>query len=389
MKSFPRETATMNKIKVSAVICAAGKGERAGFGKNKLLTPLFGAPALYHTLKKFQSPLIDEVIVTASPEDLKEISALCAPFGYVAVLGGASRTESVKNALKKVNGDIVLIHDGARPFLSTALIEKCIAETEKFGSAICAVKFTDTAVFCDYGLITERLDRDRLYCVQTPQGFLTEDIKKAYELADRRLYTDDSAVYGKFIAQPHIIDGEPTNTKLTYREDFMRETAPKNSSEKNRTGFGVDVHAFGKGNSVILAGVKIPHTMGLIAHSDGDVVLHAVCDALLSAAGLKDIGTYFPDSNPALKGADSGEMLEKVVKMLENEAYVPLNISVSVQAESPRLAPYIDDMKANIARRTGLKLTDIAVAAGTCEGLGFVGERLGIAAYCTVLLKEI
>ena len=151
----------------------------------------------------------------------------------------------------------------------------------------------------------------------------------------------------------------------------------------------MDVHAFGKGNSVTLAGVKIPHTMGLIAHSDGDVVLHAVCDALLSAAGLKDIGTYFPDSNPALKGADSGEMLETVVKMLENGAYVPLNISVSVQAESPRLAPYIDDMKANIARLTGLKVTDIAVAAGTCEGLGFVGERLGIAAYCTVLLKEI
>lgn len=387
----------MKKHKISAVICAAGKGERAGFGKNKLLVPLYGEPVLLHTLKKFYKSGIDEVIVTSSVFDYGEIKAVCKPFGYKVVTGGDTRTQSVKNALGEVSGDIVLIHDGARPFVSEKLIRNCIESVEKYGSGICAVKATDAAVYDGAGL-----DRDKLYLVQTPQGFFTEDIKKAYSLAGEKVYADDGAVYGEFIGKPHLIDGDGANVKLTYREDFLRGLPPSpcfgaaggdvhgvNYPFQNVfVGFGIDVHAFGEGNSVTLAGVRIPCGNGLIAHSDGDVVIHALADALLSAAGLNDIGHYFPETDEKYLGADSGEMLKTVISLLRERGLKPFNVSISVQAEKPRLSKHIGKMKANLSALTGVPEERVAVAAGTCEGLGFVGDGLGICAYCNVLLTE-
>lgn len=373
-------------MKVSAIICAAGKGERAGFGANKLLTPLYGAPALLHTLKKFNMPEIDEIIVTSSVCDFEEISSIAAPFGIKVVIGGATRTQSVKNALEEVTGDIVLIHDGARPFVSEKLILNCIESVKNYGSGICAVTATDTTVYAD-GDILQRLDRDKLYHIQTPQGFYTEEIKRAYSLAGDKVYTDDSAVYGEFIKKPHIVEGETENIKLTYKSDFMRGMPPFTYIRGNAIGFGVDVHAFGEGNLVTLAGIKIPCDKKLIAHSDGDVVIHAVMDALLSGAGLKDIGHYFPDTDGQYKGADSGAMLQKVIGILRQNGFAPVNLSISIQAEKPRLTKHVDDMKANLSRLTGVKEERIAIAAGTCEGLGFVGEGLGITAYCITLLE--
>ena len=369
-------------MKISAVICAAGKGERAGFGKNKLLAPLYGEPALWHTLKKFDMKEIGEVVITSSAEDYNEICALAAHFGYKVVAGGKTRSESVKRALKSVTGDIVLIHDGARPFLSQKLIKNCIEDVKKFRSAVCAVKATDTAVYGD-----KRLDRDLLYLVQTPQGFFTEDIKKAYALAGDGEYTDDSAVYAEFIAPPVFTEGEPRNKKLTFKSDF--DAPPLPSRSHGRIGFGVDVHAFGEGSFVTLGGVKIDCDRGLIAHSDGDVPVHAVMDALLSAAGLDDIGHYFPDTDESFRGADSIKMLKEVVRIIREKGLAPLNISVSIQAEKPRLKKYIDAIRSNLASATGIPAENVAVAAGTCEGLGFVGEKLGITAYCTAVLTNI
>lgn len=376
----------MKSFKVSAIICAAGKGERAGFGKNKLLAPLYGAPAILHTLLKFAIPQIDEIIVAASACDYEEISSLSELLGMKVVIGGATRTESVKNALKEVTGDIVLIHDGARPFVSEKLILNCIESVKKYGSGICAVKATDTIVFAD-GDILQRPDRDKLYHIQTPQGFFTEDIKRAYSLAGDKVYTDDSAVYGEFIKTPHIVEGEAENIKLTYRNDFMRGMPPVSTVYGSAIGFGVDVHAFGEGNEVTLCGVKIPCDRGLIAHSDGDVVIHAVMDALLSGAGLDDIGHYFPDTDPNYKNADSGILLKRVVALLTEKGLKPESISVSIQAEKPRLAKYIDRMKENLSKLTGVKAERIAIAAGTCEGLGFVGKGLGITAYCIAIIR--
>lgn len=380
----------MENYKVSVIICAAGKGERAGFEKNKLLAPLYGEPALLHTLRKFYLPEIYEVVVTSSPADLKEIECLCKPFGYKVTLGGSSRTESVKKALDIVSGDIVLIHDGARPFIKREIILNCIESVKKFKSGICAVKATDTAVYAD-GEIYSRLDRDKLFLLQTPQGFFTRDIKKAYSLAGDKVYTDDSAVYGEFITKPHIAAGDRENIKLTFKEDFMRGIPPTPLFEEGgyAVGFGVDVHAFGEGNFVTLGGVKIPCDRGLIAHSDGDVIIHAVMDALLSAAGLKDIGHYFPDSNKKYENADSRKLLSEVCKLLKEKNLAPANLSISVQAEKPKLAKYVDEMRENLGEVLAVDKEHIAIAAGTCEGLGFVGEGLGITAYCSVLLKKV
>ena len=378
----------MKSYKVSAIICAAGKGERAGFERNKLLAPLCGAPALFHTLDKFNLPEIDEVIITSSKEDFEEISALASPFGYKVVPGGKTRTESVKCALSAVTGDIVLVHDGARPYVSEEIILNCIESVKKHGSGICAIKSTDTTVCCEKGEIVQRLDRDKLYRLQTPQGFFTKDLRLAYEKSNGESFTDDSAVYAKYIAAPVVVEGSESNIKLTFKEDFLREI-PALSAVGSKVGFGVDTHAFGEGTFVTLAGVKIPCNKGLIAHSDGDVIVHAVMDALLSGAGLKDIGHYFPDTDDKYLGADSICLLMQVCKIIKERGYAPTNISITVQAETPRLSPHIENMVQNIATACGISKNNCAISAGTCEGLGFVGKGLGITAYCSVLLKEI
>lgn len=379
-------------MKVSVIICAAGTGERAGFGRNKLLAALYGAPALYHTLKQFDIPEIDEVIVTSSAADAKEIKALCAPFGYKVVQGGKTRYLGVRNALDEVTGDVVLIHDGARPFVTKKIITDCIKTVKAYGSAVCATPVTDTMATVYYGVITDVPRRDTVYAVQTPQGFRAEDIKKAYELAadDGIAYTDDSAVYANYIGLPHIFEGDRHNTKLTYREDFLKDVPCFAPVDGGRTGIGADTHAFGaEGDHVTLAGVKIPCDGALIAHSDGDVVLHAAMDAILSACGLKDIGHYFPDTDKKYKGADSRELFKKVMELARGEGYAPVNLSVTVQAEKPRLAPYSDEINASLAALCGISKDCVSIAAGTSERLGFVGEGLGIVAYAAVMMKKI
>ncbi len=378
----------MKNNKVSVIICAGGTGERANLGKNKLLADLYGAPVLWHTLKKFDIPEINEIIVAAAETDLKEISAIAKPFGCKIVTGGKTRTESVINALAQVTGDIVLIHDGARPFVTNKIILNCIESVKTYGSAVCAIPATDTAVYGHYSVITERLDRSSMYRVQTPQGFYTEDIRYAYNLAGGKIFNDDSEVYGEYIGEPRLIDGDPDNTKLTYRQDFDKAIPRIALASGMRTGFGCDVHAFGEGNFITLCGVKIECGKSLVAHSDGDVAVHAVMDALLSAAGLKDIGNYFPDSNARFKGADSIDLLKQVIKIIKDAGYTPANISLSIQAEKPKLAPHINLMQQNLAEACGIAVEQTAVAAGTCEGLGFVGEGLGIAAYAVATLNK-
>ena len=224
--------------------------------------------------------------------------------------------------------------------------------------------------------------------MQTPQGFYTEDIKHAYKLAANKIYTDDSAVYGEFIAPARLIEGDEQNVKLTFKQDFMRDIPTLKDCGNGRVGFGVDVHAFGEGNKLVLGGVEIPFDKAFIAHSDGDVIIHALMDALLSAAGLKDIGHYFPVNDDAYAGADSKELLKRVIVLLRENAYATENISVTVQAEKPRLSPYIDKMKNILSEICNVPVENVAVSAGTTEKLGFVGEGLGVCAYAAVTLKK-
>ena len=371
------------KQSIAVIICAAGAGERAGFSKNKLLAPFMGATVLEKTLSAFDFPRIDEILVTASEQDFAEISALCAPLSRVKiVLGGETRMQSVYNALKETRSEIVLVHDGARPFVSRELIEGCIESVLSFGSGICAVDCTDTVACVLDGKITSVPDRNSLKQLQTPQGFFTGNLRFAYERAIEtgKTFTDDSSVFAQFCGTPRVCAGARNNIKLTYAEDFENTCV--------RCGFGVDTHAFGKAQDfILLGGVKIPSESGLKAHSDGDVLLHALMDALLSAAGRKDIGHYFPDCDERFKDADSTELLKQVLAMLETDGYKPQNVSIAVQAEKPKLAGYIDEMKNSLAHLLALDPTAIGITAGTNEGLGYVGEGKGITVNAYVLLK--
>ena len=369
-------------MSVCAIICAAGKGARAGFDENKLLIPYGDSTVLEKTLTAFDFPTIDEIIVTSSEGDFDQITALCVPFARTrVVLGGKDRSHSVYNALKTATADIVLIHDGARPFITRQAIEGCIENVKMHGSGICAVECRDTIAVEENGQIVAVPPRANLRQIQTPQGFYREKILLAYEqafLQDNPNYTDDSSVYAAFCEKPHLCAGDPENVKMTYAEDFVKTA---------RCGFGVDTHAFGKEQDfIVLAGVKVPSQSGLIAHSDGDVLVHAVMDAMLSAAGLKDIGHYFPDTDEQWKGASSMKMLEMVTALLAEQGFAVQNLSVAIQAERPRLAKYIDEMKTALSIVLKIDPTRIGISAGTNEGLGYVGEGKGITVNAFVLL---
>lgn len=389
-------------MKVSVIVCAAGKGERAGFNKNKLTALLNGAPALYYTLCAFDEFAISytgdsfEKIAVCAEGD-QETQAICTAMGWQVVIGGATRTESVYNALCAASGDIALIHDGARPFVTQEIIEECIACAKEHGSAICAAPAVDTIAIVEEGVISAVPNRSTLYNIQTPQVFLTEQITAAYgqAIASGQTFTDDSSVYSQYIKPAKICPcGTPQNKKLTYKEDFENFATPFPTlffdEEQPRVGFGVDVHTFGKQQDyVTLCGCKIACDEGLVAHSDGDVAIHAVMDAILSAAGLKDIGYYFPDSDQKYKGANSLNLLSEVIKLITQNSFKPIGLAIAIQAEKPRLAKHIDQMVANLADACDIPAENISITAGTCEGLGFVGKGLGICAYCTAVLKEI
>ena len=371
---------------IGVIICAAGKGTRAGFEKNKLLIPFEGSTVLEKTLSAFDFPAINEIIVTSSERDFAEISLLGKKLENAkVVLGGETRTASVYNALKSATADIVLIHDGARPFVTRKVIEGCIETVKAKGSGICAIECRDTVAVVADGKIITVPNRKNLRQIQTPQGFFREKILSAYEQAmreDSTSFTDDSSVFARYYEEPCICEGDSENIKITYATDFNNKVA--------RCGFGIDTHAFGKEQDyIVLAGVKIPSDSGLIAHSDGDVLVHAVMDALLSAAGLKDIGHYFPDTDDKWKGASSMAMLSQVVALIESEGYGVKNISVAIQAEKPRMKKYIDEMKNALAKALKVDQTAVGISAGTNEGLGYVGEGKGITVNAYALLYTV
>ena len=367
---------------ITAIVCAAGKGSRAGFSQNKLLCDFLGMPVLLYAVSAFSQSSVDEILVVCSKEDEPRIAPLLSPYPNAqTVLGGETRGQSVLNALQRARGEIVLVHDGARPFLSQKIIADCIACVKKYGSAICALPSTDTTVIVDGDKILNAPARDTVYTVQTPQAFYRDELLQAYLLANGASFTDESSLFAHFVRPPTLFLGERENRKLTFADDFRIA---------DRVGFGVDTHAFGTENRpIVLGGVQIPSERGLIAHSDGDVLIHALMDALLSAAGLRDIGYYFPDTDERFRGANSTHLLQEVVCLVREAGFRPMNASISVLAERPRLSPYIQEMKRVLAPLLHLDESAVAIAAGTNEKLGYVGEGKGITVYANVLLTTI
>ena len=367
---------------VSLIIAAAGKGERAGFKENKLFFDLGDLKVIEKTVNAFlKTGLIKHYIIAAAKEDLDAIKKNFPDF--TVVTGGKTRTESVKNALKAVKDEIVLIHDGARPFVSERIIKDCINSAINYGSGIAAVPVSDTVCAADNGEITDYIGKSGLFDIQTPQGFSTEKIKKAYEISDG-VFNDDGEVYKNAFGSVRLIAGDKNNIKLTFPEDFIRAR----SFSEIRFGTGFDCHKLAENRKLILGGVEIPHRKGLLGHSDADVLTHAIMDALLSACALKDIGYHFPDDDPRYKDADSMKLLEKTLSLIGEKGFKVQSVSAVIMAEKPKLLPHIPNIARNLADALKIEKEKVGIGATTLEGLGFVGREEGICVRATAIVVK-
>lgn len=372
-------------MKTALILACAGSGKRAGFEQNKLLINFNGKTCLERSLSVFiNSGLIDEYILTVSENDFERIKTLVPDFVKL-VIGGSTRTQSVTNALKEVKSDIVLIHDGARPFVTEKIIADVIESVKKHGSGITVVPSSNTILLAENNIIKSYVGKDNLYSVQTPQGFFTQDLVKAYSLIGNKTFNDDGEVYMNTFGNTHIVQGSIKNIKLTYPEDFEI----LNEERADRIGNGFDCHRLVENRKLILGGIEIPHDKGLLGHSDADVLTHAIMDAILSALSLRDIGYHFPDKAPKYHNACSMNLLSEVLKMMKEKGYKIKNLSATVMAEKPKLLNYIPKITENLAQALGVNTLDVGITATTLEGLGFVGREEGICVNATVLLTII
>ncbi len=371
-------------MKTSLILACAGKGTRAGFNQNKLLVEKNGSTILEQTLNAFASSLlIDQIIITASEIDFDFVSNLVKDKATV-VLGGETRTQSIKNALDKVNGDVVLIHDGARPFVSKKLISNCIDTAKKFGSAIPVIKSRDTIAKINDNNIIEYVGKDTLANIQTPQGFITKTIKDAYQSLGDKTFNDDGEIYLNFTGSLNYYEGDNDNIKLTYKQDFCLDDKPT-----YRFGTGFDCHKLVKNRKLILGGVIIPHDKGLLGHSDADVLTHAVMDAILSSLSLRDIGYHFSDKDPKYKDADSMKLLQVVLDMVKDNGYRVESVSATIMAQKPKLLSFIPEITNSLANALGISAEFVGIGATTLEGLGFVGREEGICTHSTATLVKV
>ncbi len=373
----------MNKIKLTAIIAAAGKGSRAGLSENKIFYDLDGEPVILKTVKIFdETSKIDEIIIVHSEGEQEKIEGLLKgkiskPIRYV--LGGSTRFLSVKNALFTVDEGAVIIHDAARPYLYKDSLNRIIKSVLTSGSGVLASTPTDTVLETDGKGNIIASTRKNLYNAKTPQAFMVNELKKAYLLADGgEDFTDDAGVYCAFIGKCKLVECEG-NKKLTYPEDFSSPQAVTS------VGVGYDLHRLGENRKLILGGVEIPHDKGLIGHSDADVLTHAVMDALLSSANLRDIGYHFSDKDDKYKDISSMVLLEKVLKMLKAKGVKPLYVSAVIMAEKPKLLNYIPEITKSLASALGLPTQKVGITATTLEGIGIVGREEGIASEAHVL----
>lgn len=373
----------------AVIIVAAGRGTRAGEGEPKQWRPLAGVPVLLHTLRAFQHT--GRIVVVLHPDDMARAAGL---FGGLATLvaGGADRAGSVRNALETLEGsDVtrVLIHDGARPLVPGPVIAGVLAALDTAPAAAPALAVTDALWLGADGHVAGTRDRSGLYRAQTPQGFRFPEILAAHR-AHPGGAADDVEVARAAGMAVAIVPGSEDNLKITWPGDFARaETilaARKGPHMDIRTGNGYDVHAFTEGDHVTLCGVKVPHGKGLLGHSDADVGMHALTDAIYGALAEGDIGRHFPPSDPQWKGAASEIFLDHAAKLAAARGYRVSNCDVTLICERPKIGPFALDMAATLARIMGIAADRVSVKATTSERLGFTGREEGIAAIATVTL---
>jgi len=383
---------------VAAVVVAAGRGERAGASIPKQYRPVGGEPMIRATLRAFLGhPRIDFVQPVINPNDrgtykraIGGLKNLLPP-----VAGGATRQASVLaglEALASHGPGLVLIHDAARPFVSAALIDRAIGAGRSSGAAVPGIALADTVKSIDdSGAVTETLDRSTLRIVQTPQAFAFNLILEAHRraaAARRESFTDDAALAEWAGQRVSVFAGEAANLKVTTAEDFARAEMTRLAALSDvRTGNGFDVHAFAEGDHVMLAGIQIPHSRGVTGHSDADVALHALVDAILGALAEGDIGAHFPPNDPQWKGAASDRFLAFACERVRKRGGVIAHLDVTIVCEAPRVSPHRDAMRARIADIANVAINRVAVKATTSEKLGFTGRGEGIFAMATATIR--
>ncbi|MDI4231544.1 bifunctional 2-C-methyl-D-erythritol 4-phosphate cytidylyltransferase/2-C-methyl-D-erythritol 2,4-cyclodiphosphate synthase [Bradyrhizobium sp. 31Argb] len=383
--------------RTAAILVAAGRGLRAGAGGPKQYRMIGGQTVIFRAMEPFsRHPDVFAVQPVVNPDDAALFNEAVVGLRHrPPTNGGATRQASVRaglEALASEKPDIVLIHDAARPFVTQALISRAIDAAGRTGAAVPAVPVTDTIKLTGTnGDVEATPDRARLRIAQTPQVFRFDVILDAHRRAAREGlsdFTDDAAIAEWAGLTVATFEGDPANMKLTTPEDFVREEARLASLLGDiRTGTGYDVHAFGEGDHVMICGVRVPHTKGFLAHSDGDVGLHALVDAILGALADGDIGSHFPPSDPQWKGASSDRFLKYAVDRITARGGRIANLEVTLICERPKIGPLRDTMRAKIAEISGVNISRIAVKATTSEKLGFTGREEGIAATASATIR--
>ena len=372
--------------RTAAILVAAGRGLRAGGGKPKQWRTLRGKPVAAHALAAFRAAGVYRLLLVHHPDDLAEARAVSD--GALLVAGGATRSESVCAALEALEGagiDRVLIHDAARPLVSPALIGRVLAALDDHPAAAPGLPVTDALWRAGGDRVAGTVDRTGLLAAQTPQGFRYDLILAAHR-AHPGGAADDVEVARRAGHAVAIVPGAAQNLKITAPEDFARAERLMGGAMDIRTGTGFDVHAFGPGDHVMLCGVRVPHRAGLVGHSDADVGMHALTDAIYGALAEGDIGRHFPPSDPQWKGAASRVFLAHAADLARARGFRVSNCDVTLICERPKIGPHAADMAAVLASVLGIEPGRVGVKATTSERLGFTGREEGIAALASATL---
>lgn len=380
-------------MRVWAIIAAAGSGSRMGGDKVKTLQILGGRACICYSVERLR-PHVDGIIIAARACDILSYQEALSLHGLSAdayVLGGDNRKDSVRNALKALPEDceLVLVHDGARPLVSEDLILRVLDSARKYGSGVPALPLTDTVKRVNLaGQSVDTLERQPLRTVQTPQAFHRTLLQSAYDEVDG-MAPDDASLVEQLGIPVHLVAGEVNNIKLTLPGDLERAEEILRGSLLPRVGIGYDIHRLAAGRRLVLCGVTIPFDRGLEGHSDADVAVHALIDALLGAAALGDIGQHFPASDAQYENADSMGLLQEILQLLRHHGVMPFNVDLVIAAEKPRLAPYVHQMRESLAQALTLPEGRVSIKATTTEGLGPEGRGEGISARAVVLLHGL
>ncbi len=374
-----------------AIIAAAGSGSRMGGGRVKTLQPLGGRPVITYSVERLGA-LCDGVILVARDEDIDEYQRVLRREGLKVdflLPGGRDRKQSVLSGMRGLpeDCDLVLVHDGARPLVTDALIQRVIDSARQHGSGVPALDVTDTVKrLSEEGLSVDTVDRRLLRTVQTPQGFHRALLEGAYHEGAGPA-TDDASLVEQLGVPVHLVEGDPDNLKITFPGDLERAEALLCGSRLPRIGMGYDAHRLVEGRPLVLGGVTIPFDKGLTGHSDADVAVHALIDALLGAAALGDIGQHFPDTDPDNEGISSLILLGRTVALLREQRLAPHNADITIAAQAPRLAPHVAAMRQALSGPLCIPPERVSIKATTTEHMGFEGSGEGISARAVVLVR--